>query len=143
MGAVALLDLAARSRQRRGGRPRRGSRGLGNSSYVLRAIWQTQPWAQNRQRGTRGRKTRRGGLRRREPTPVSNCATTRIINGEIEVRGGCLPQVRTQERLEDGGEAVEPRVDGGGLRLRKKCSSERGPGKPEGERRNQRVPCKP
>jgi hypothetical protein len=34
---------------------------------------------------------------------------------------------------------VEPQVDGGGLRLRKKCSGERGLGKPEGERMNQRV----
>jgi hypothetical protein len=34
---------------------------------------------------------------------------------------------------------VEPRVDGGGLRLRKKCSGERGPGKSERGRANQRV----
>jgi hypothetical protein len=60
----------------------------------------------------------------RKPTLVSNCVTTRTINGEIEARGGCLPQARTQERLEDGGEAMKPRVDGGGLRLRKKCSGE-------------------
>jgi hypothetical protein len=43
-----------------------------------------------------------------------------------------LPRARTQERLEEGGEAVKSRVDGGGLRLRKKCFGERGPGKPEG-----------
>ena len=36
--------------------------------------------------------------------------------------------------------AVEPRVDGGGLRLRKKRSGERGPGKPGRGRANQRVP---
>jgi hypothetical protein len=47
--------------------------------------------------------------------------------------------VRTQERLEDDGEVVKPRVDGGGLRLRKKCSGECEPGKPEGETTNQRV----
>jgi hypothetical protein len=47
--------------------------------------------------------------------------------------------VRTQERLEDGEEAVKPRVDGDGLRLRKKCSGERRLGKPEGERTHQRV----
>jgi hypothetical protein len=35
--------------------------------------------------------------------------------------------------------AVEPRVDGGGLRLRKKCSGERGPSKPGREKANQRV----
>jgi hypothetical protein len=34
---------------------------------------------------------------------------------------------------------VKPRVDGSGLRLRKKRSSERGPVKPEGERANRRV----
>jgi hypothetical protein len=47
--------------------------------------------------------------------------------------------VRTQERLEDGGEAVKPRVDSSGLWLRKKCSSERGPRKSEEERTNRRV----
>jgi hypothetical protein len=34
---------------------------------------------------------------------------------------------------------VESQVDGGGLRLRKKCSGERGPGKLERERTNHRV----
>jgi hypothetical protein len=34
---------------------------------------------------------------------------------------------------------VKSRVDGGGLRLRKKFFGERGPGKPEGERTNRRV----
>jgi hypothetical protein len=55
-----------------------------------------------------------------------------MINGEIEARGGCLPQARTQERLEDGGEAARMRVDSGGLRLLGKHSGERGPGKPKG-----------
>jgi hypothetical protein len=55
----------------------------------------------------------------------------RTINREIGTRGGCLPQARTQERLEDGGEAVKSRVDGGGLRLHGKHSGERGPGNPE------------
>jgi hypothetical protein len=54
------------------------------------------------------------------------------MNGEIEARGGCLPQAQTQERLEDGREAVKSWVDGSGLRLHGKHSSERGPGKPEG-----------
>jgi hypothetical protein len=57
---------------------------------------------------------------------------TRAMNGEIEARGGCLPQAQTQERLEDGGEAVKSQVDGGGLRLHGKHSGEHGPGKPEG-----------
>jgi hypothetical protein len=47
--------------------------------------------------------------------------------------------VRTPERLGDGGAAVEPRVDDGGLWLRKKCSGERGPGKPGREKANRRV----
>jgi hypothetical protein len=34
---------------------------------------------------------------------------------------------------------VRPRVDGSRLQLRKKCSGERGPGKPEGERANRMV----
>jgi hypothetical protein len=77
--------------------------------------------------------------RRRKPTPVSNCATTRTINGEIEARGGCLPQARTQERLEDDGEAVKPRIDGGGLRLHGKHYDERKPDKPKGLGVNQGV----
>jgi hypothetical protein len=48
------------------------------------------------------------------------------------MRGGCLPQAQTQERLGDGGEAVKSQVDGGRLRLLGKLSGERGPGKPEG-----------
>jgi hypothetical protein len=40
--------------------------------------------------------------------------------------------------LEDDREAVKSWTDGGGFRLRKKCSSERGLGKPEGERTNRR-----
>jgi hypothetical protein len=47
---------------------------------------------------------------------------TRTINREIGARGGCLPQARTSERLEDGG----------GLQLHGKHSDEHGPGKPEG-----------
>jgi hypothetical protein len=47
--------------------------------------------------------------------------------------------VQTLERLRDGEGAVEPRVDDGELRLRKKCSCERGPGKPQREKANRRV----
>jgi hypothetical protein len=65
-------------------------------------------------------------------TPVSNYATTSAINREIEAWGGCLPGAQTQECLEDGGEAVKSRVDGGGLRLHGKHSGERGPGKQKG-----------
>jgi hypothetical protein len=55
-----------------------------------------------------------------------------MINGEIEARGGCLRQTRTQERLEDGGEAVRTCVDGDGLLLHGKHSGEHGSGKPRG-----------
>jgi hypothetical protein len=47
--------------------------------------------------------------------------------------------VRTLGRLGNDGGAVEPRVDGDGLRLRKKRSGEHRPGKPERGRANQRV----
>jgi hypothetical protein len=47
--------------------------------------------------------------------------------------------VRTPERLRDGGGAVDPRVDDGGLRLRKKCFGVRGPGTPGREKANRRV----
>jgi hypothetical protein len=75
LGAVVPLDLAARFRRRRGGRPRQGSRGLGKSSGALRAIWRTQSWAQYQRGGTRGRRTRRGGL------------TAAQINSGEELRG--------------------------------------------------------
>jgi hypothetical protein len=58
---VAPLDLAPRSRHRRGGRPRRGSRVLGKDSCAFRATSQTQPWAQRWRGGTRRRRTQRGG----------------------------------------------------------------------------------
>jgi hypothetical protein len=64
---------------------------------------------------------------------------TGAILGEIKAWKGCSPRVRTLGCLENSGCAVEPRVDGGGLRLRKKHSGERGPGKPERGRANQRV----
>jgi hypothetical protein len=51
---------------------------------------------------------------------------TRAVTDELRAWEGCLPQARTQERLEDGGEAVKPWVDCGRLQLRKKCSGERG-----------------
>jgi hypothetical protein len=89
-------------------------------------------WVSRRRGSTRGRRPRRKGPTVGKLTPVSNCSTTRAIIGEIESRGGFLPQAQTQERLEDGGEAVKSRVDGGGLRLQGKHSGEHGPGKPEG-----------
>jgi hypothetical protein len=37
-----------------------------------------------------------------------------MILGEITAWEGCSPRVRTLGRLENGGGAVEPRVNGGG-----------------------------
>jgi hypothetical protein len=59
---VALLGPAVRARRRRGGWPRRGSRGLGASSGTFRAVWQTQSWLSRRHESTRGCCTRRGRL---------------------------------------------------------------------------------
>jgi hypothetical protein len=59
---VAPLDPAARACRRRGGWPRRGTRGLGFSSGAIRAVWRTRPWPSRWRRGTRGRRPRRGGL---------------------------------------------------------------------------------
>jgi hypothetical protein len=50
-------------------RPRQSSRGLGKDSGALRATRRTQPWAQPRCGGTRGRKTRRSG-----PTTAQICS---------------------------------------------------------------------
>jgi hypothetical protein len=57
------------------GWPRRGFRGLGNGSGVLRATWRTRPWAPRRRGGTTERGTRRGGL------------TAAWINSGEELRG--------------------------------------------------------
>jgi hypothetical protein len=84
------------------GWPRRGSRGLGNSSSALRAIWRTQPWAQNRHGGNRGRRTRRGVLRRRGSTPAKNFVGTGAVLGAIKVWVGCSPRMRAPERLGNG-----------------------------------------
>jgi hypothetical protein len=112
---------------------------LGNSSSALREIWRTRPWVQNRHGGTRGHRPRWKGPTTAQLTPVSNCASTGAILGEIKTWEGCSPRVRTPGRLGNSEGVVEPRVDGGGLRLRKKCSGERGPGKLERGRANQRV----
>jgi hypothetical protein len=95
-------------------------------------FWQTQPWAQNRHGGSRGRRTWRGGLRRRGSTPAKNITGTGAVLGAIKVWVGCSPQVRALERLGNDRDAMEPQVDGGGLRLHAEDSSERGLDKPEG-----------
>jgi hypothetical protein len=69
-------DLTARGRHRHGGAARShgegspemrvlataGSRGLGTSSGVFRAVWRTRSWASHRRGSTRGRCTWQGGL---------------------------------------------------------------------------------
>jgi hypothetical protein len=52
---------ATRSRGRRGGRPQRGSRGLGKGSGAFGATRRTQPWASRRRGSTRGHRTRQKG----------------------------------------------------------------------------------
>jgi hypothetical protein len=47
-------------------------------------------------------------------TPASNCAGSGAVLGELRAWEGCSPRVRTPGHLENGGGAVEPRVDGGG-----------------------------
>jgi hypothetical protein len=47
-------------------------------------------------------------------TPASNCTGYGAILGEIKAWEGCSPRVRTLGRLENGGGAMEPRVDGSG-----------------------------
>jgi hypothetical protein len=47
-------------------------------------------------------------------TPVSNCAGSGAILGEIKAWEGCSPRVQTPGRLENDEGAMEPRVDGGG-----------------------------
>jgi hypothetical protein len=61
---------------------------------------------------------------------VRNCAGKGTVTDELRAQEGCSPRMRTLERLGDGGGAGEARVDGGGLRLCKMCSVERGSGKP-------------
>jgi hypothetical protein len=63
----------------------------------------------------------------------------RAVTAELRAREGCSPRVRPPERLGNDEGAVEPRVNGGGLWLRKMCSGKRRPGKPEREKANRRV----
>jgi hypothetical protein len=70
---------------------------------------------------------------------MRNCAGTGTIHGKIKVWEGFSPRVRAPGRLGNDGGAVEPRVDGSGLQLRKKRSGEHGPGKSERGRANQRA----
>jgi hypothetical protein len=73
-------------------------------------------------------------------TPTSNCAGSRAILGEIKVWEGCSPRVRIPGRLENGGGAVEPWVDGGGTPAAQNCSGEHGPDETEREGKPKGVP---
>jgi hypothetical protein len=46
-------------------------------------------------------------------TPASNCAGSGAVLGELRAWESCSPRVRTLVRLENGGGAMEPQVDGG------------------------------
>jgi hypothetical protein len=77
---VASLGPAARARRRRG-----GSRGLGFSSGVFRAVWRTQPWPSHRRGGTRESRPRRGGL-----TVVLDCSgeqSRELQSGDDQIKG--------------------------------------------------------
>jgi hypothetical protein len=81
---------------------------------MFRATRRTRPWAQNRSGGTRERRSQWESPAAAQLTPVSNCAGSGAILGEIKACEGCSPLVRTPGRLENDGGAMEPRVDGGG-----------------------------
>jgi hypothetical protein len=70
---------------------------------------------------------------------MSNCTGSGAILGEIKAWEGCSPRVRTPRRLENDGVRWSLWSTVARLRLRKKRSGERGPGKPERGRANQRV----
>jgi hypothetical protein len=54
------------------------------------------------------------GYRWRGSTPASNHVGKRAVTAELRAWAGCSPRVRTLENLEDGGVAMELRIDGGG-----------------------------
>jgi hypothetical protein len=90
MGAVAPLGSAARTRRRRGGWPRRGSRGLGASLGAVRAVWRTRPWPSRWHRGTRGRRPRRGGLTAARGSSGEQSREQQSGDDQIKGTGGLL-----------------------------------------------------
>jgi hypothetical protein len=133
MGVVASLDPAAMSHRRQGGRPRRGSRGLGKDSGRIQGDMENSTVGTTPTRGT-PKGAEHGGVAQQRcvSTLARNYADTRAVTGEIRAWEGCSPRVQTQGRLSDGGDKGKPRVDGGGLRLHGEVSSERGPGEIKG-----------
>jgi hypothetical protein len=75
----------ARVRRRRGGWPRRGTKGSGFSSGAIRAVWRAQPWPPRWRRGTRGRRPRQGGL-----TTALDCSSEQLReqqSGDDQIKG--------------------------------------------------------
>jgi hypothetical protein len=87
------------------------------------ANWVSHELSPGRNTGTEapdGVKQGETTLRRRGSTPAKNYAGTGAVLCEIKAWKCCSPRVRTQKCLGDGGDAVKPRVDSGGLRLHEK-----------------------
>jgi hypothetical protein len=91
MSVVAPLGPVARAHRRRGGRPRRGSRGLGKGSGTFRATRRTRPWAQNRHGVLENAYHGGKSPATTQLTPVSNCTGSGAILGEIKAWEGCSP----------------------------------------------------
>jgi hypothetical protein len=90
MGAVAPLGPTARAHRRRGGWPRRGSRGLGISLGTIRAVWRVQPWPSHWRRGTIGRRPRRGGLTAARDSSGEKSHEQQIGDDQIKGMDGLL-----------------------------------------------------
>jgi hypothetical protein len=90
MGAVAPLGPVARTRRRRGGWPRRGSRGLGASLGAVRTVWRTQPWPSRWRWGTRGRRPRRDGLTAAHDSSDEQSREQQSEDDQIKGTGGLL-----------------------------------------------------
>jgi hypothetical protein len=81
---------AVRARRRRGGWPRWGSRGLGASSGVFRAVWRTRPWVSRRCESTTRRCTWQGGLTAARDSSVEQSREQQSTNDQIKGAGGLL-----------------------------------------------------
>jgi hypothetical protein len=107
---VASLGPVARARPRRGDWPRRGSKGLGNSSGAFRAVWWTRPWVSCWRGSTRGHCTRRGGL-----------TAARINSGE-QSRG----QKGSNDRIKGAGRLLTSSANSGECGGRRRCGGTSG-----------------
>jgi hypothetical protein len=128
---VAPLGPTARAHWRQGGWPRRGSRGLGTSSSAFRVVWRTRPWASHRRGSTRGHCTQRGGLTAAWGNSGEQSRANQAIKAKLRAWAGCSPRGEALESRGNDGGAGTRQGDGGGARLCKNCSGERGSGKPD------------